>query len=122
MWYGSNSGYIGRRMSVRAQEAYEDGEMPMSKWTKAAILEAIEEYAYSEDINLKGVDLQKLTRSELLDAFIEYKSWHHTGKYYNRTDFYGLKELEASDLTQEKVLEIINARPPKKKLTPEERA
>lgn len=29
-----NSGYIGYSMSRRAAEAYEDGEMPKSKWTK----------------------------------------------------------------------------------------
>lgn len=31
-----NSGYIGYSMSRRAAEAYEDGEMPKSKWTKKA--------------------------------------------------------------------------------------
>lgn len=30
-------GYIGNKMSVRAYEAYESGEMPLSKWSKVAI-------------------------------------------------------------------------------------
>lgn len=29
-------GYIGNKMSVRAYEAYESGEMPLSKWSKVA--------------------------------------------------------------------------------------
>ena len=33
-----NSGYIGHSMSRRAAEAYEDGEMPKSKWTKKAMV------------------------------------------------------------------------------------
>lgn len=35
-----NSGYIGHSMSRRAAEAYEDGEMPNSKWTKKAMVVA----------------------------------------------------------------------------------
>lgn len=33
MW-NMNSGYSGYSMSNRAVDAYEDGEMPLSKWTK----------------------------------------------------------------------------------------
>ena len=36
-----NSGYIGYSMSRRAAEAYEDGEMPKSKWTKKAMVAAM---------------------------------------------------------------------------------
>ena len=38
--YGQ-SGYVGTSMSVRAKAAYESGEMPMSKWTRGAIISAI---------------------------------------------------------------------------------
>ena len=38
-----NSGYIGYSMSRRAAEAYEDGEMPKSKWTKKAMVAAIKD-------------------------------------------------------------------------------
>ena len=34
-------GYIGNKMSVRAYEAYESGEKPLSKWTKNDIIECI---------------------------------------------------------------------------------
>lgn len=33
--YGQK-GYLGSSMSVRAVEAYEQGEMPISRWTKTA--------------------------------------------------------------------------------------
>ena len=34
-------GYIGNKMSVRAYEAYESGEKPLSKWTKNDIIECV---------------------------------------------------------------------------------
>lgn len=34
--YGQK-GYLGSSMSVRAAEAYEQGEMPISRWTKTPI-------------------------------------------------------------------------------------
>lgn len=41
--YGQ-AGYVGTSMSVRARAAYESGEMPMSKWTRGAIISAIKDY------------------------------------------------------------------------------
>lgn len=38
--YGQK-GYLGSSMSVRAAEAYEQSEMPISRWTKTAIIQAI---------------------------------------------------------------------------------
>ena len=37
------AGYNGWSMSNNAIEAYENGEKPLSKWTKTDIFEAIEE-------------------------------------------------------------------------------
>lgn len=34
-------GYIGNKMSERAYEAYESGEMPLSKWSKVAIMHLV---------------------------------------------------------------------------------
>lgn len=45
-----NSGYIGHSMSRRAAEAYEDGEMPKSKWTKKAMVAAIQAYCDEFDM------------------------------------------------------------------------
>lgn len=46
-----NSGYIGYSMSRRAAEAYEDGEMPKSKWTKKAMVAAIKDACASSTSN-----------------------------------------------------------------------
>lgn len=39
--YGQ-SGYVGCKMSERAQDAYDNGEKPMSKWSKWDILSELE--------------------------------------------------------------------------------
>ena len=44
---------------------------------------------------------------------MSYAGWHHTGKYYNRTDFYELDIPE--NLTQEDIDKIISARVPRKR-------
>ena len=88
--YGQR-GYIGSSMSARAQEAYEDGEMPKSKWTKAAIVDAIKSFCDEYDL-VYDPSIEKMSKADLWDAFIEWKSWHHTSKYANATDFYGIDE------------------------------
>ena len=42
--YGQ-AGYVDASMSVRARAAYEPSEMPMSKWTRGAIISAIKDTA-----------------------------------------------------------------------------
>lgn len=88
--YGQR-GYIGSSMSARAQEAYEDGEMPKSKWTKVAIVDAIKSFCDEYDL-VYDPSIEKMSKADLWDAFIEWKSWHHTSKYANATDFYGIDE------------------------------
>lgn len=87
----NQKGYRGCSMSTRAVIAYESGERPKSKWTKAAMLEAIEDYCDEHGIEFDETRF-RLTKSELFDRFFEWKSWHHTGKYANVTDFYGVDE------------------------------
>ena len=80
-------GYVGYSMSVRAQEAYERGLMPLSKWTKKAIIDAIRKQ-YPE-----YADLFSQFPVAFLKAYVlEEKEWHHTSKLYNETSFYGLDE------------------------------
>lgn len=94
MSYYSNSGYIGQSMSVRAQEAYDSGEMPKSKWTKDAILSALLDYDLTDEqyakVSTYGLDVLK-------EVFLSLSSWHHTGKYFNETDFYTIDQ-EAVDM------------------------
>ena len=84
-------GYAGCSMSLRARAAYMSGEMPKSKWTKQAMLDAI--IAYCEEFGIE-FDRRRMRydKATLFVKFFEWKSWHHTGKYANVTDFYGLNE------------------------------
>lgn len=91
MGMNMNSGYSGWSMSVRAAEAYAGGEMPKSKWTKKAIIQAVSSYCEETD-RAYDPQIEKLKKDELFERFIEYTSWHHTSKYCNATDFYGINE------------------------------
>lgn len=80
-------GYIGNKMSVRAYEAYESGEKPLSKWSKVEIINTVldfrDDFEYDE--------LNKYSK-DVLKCFLTYSSWHHTGTYFNETAFYSLDE------------------------------
>lgn len=97
----NQSGYSGCSMSTRAVIAYESGEMPKSKWTKAAMLEAIERCC---DENGVGFDLRRfsMVKADMFERFFEWKSWHHTGKYANVTDFYGVNEEAVVETAERK--------------------
>ncbi len=93
-------GYIGQSMSVNAYESYQNGEMPMSKWTKTAIMEVLS----NNDISQEKLDiLSKFTLSQLKKEFLSYTGWHHTGKFYNETDFYGLDIERIEDMSVEEL-------------------
>lgn len=87
----NQNGYVGCSMSCNAALAYASGEMPKSKWTKRRMLEEILSYCEMFGIDVTE-DLKGLRKDELFERFFEWKSWHHTGKYANETDFYGLDE------------------------------
>lgn len=99
-------GYIGNKMSVRAYEAYESGEKPLSKWAKKDIIECV--------LNVRN-DFQekelKIYSKEVLKVFLICSSWHHTGSYFNETNFYSL-DLDFIELSK---IEIIQALERKKK-------
>lgn len=90
-----NSGYSGWSMSNNAVIAYEMGEKPKSKWTKAAMIEEVKDYCLDNDIAY-SVNFEKLKKEDMFRKFFEWSSWHHTGKYCNVTDFYAINE-EAID-------------------------
>ena len=103
-------GYIGKSMSVNARSAYSNGEMPMSKWTKAAILEAIEDEA-EEKLELA----KKLTAAELKQYFLRRTAWHHTGAFYSETVFYEIDSAYLEKFTAEDAEDIISRRKPRQK-------
>ena len=119
--FTNKSGYIDKKMSVRANKAYLNGEMPLSKWTKTTILNAIVEFAEESNINIDNLDLNKLTLKELQQNYLINSSWHHTGSLYNKTDFYSISENIVNNLTNDFINEIIKNRQPRKKLTIEEK-
>ena len=74
--------YIGQSMSVNAAIAYESGYKPFSKWTKKEILDRLK---------IARVDIASYTSYSvqvLREAFLIPVEWHHTGKTFNKTDFY----------------------------------
>lgn len=102
-------GYVGASMSIRAAEAYENGEKPASKWTKQAMLDRLETTLdegvttidYKDDTD--NGDTHRFTKPEraalasmwrslpkkaLFASWMRISSWHHTSRYANRTDFY----------------------------------
>ena len=91
-----NSGYIGHSMSRRAAEAYEDGEMPKSKWTKKAMVAAIQSYCDEFDMFFDPDVLKGIRKDDMFERFFHKSSWHHTSKFFNETDFYKLDEGRVS--------------------------
>lgn len=100
------AGYSGFSMSNNAVAAYRSGEMPLSKWGKAEILEAIGEFS--------SLDFSKLTKKELQD-FLYKSSWHHTSKHYNCTEFYCVDDGKVHETTETDILHIMSFRKPKEK-------
>lgn len=107
--------YIGQKMSERAAIAYENGEKPLSKWSKSEIVELVLE----KRNDFEEKELNKYNK-ESLKAFLTYSSWHHTGSYFNNTDFYSLDE-DFIELSKEEIVEVLNNRMNETKKAKEEK-
>lgn len=79
--YNANSGYVGYSMSVRAEQAYNDGLLSFSK-IKAKHLK-------ENDI---GISL-KFFKWLVENNHITPTEWHHTGKLFNKTNFFDLDDV-----------------------------
>lgn len=79
---GNGNGYDGYSMSNNARSAYDDGEKPLSKWTKTELLSAIRSYNVSADVILA---LQKHNAETLRRELLIYSGWHHTSEYIDHT-------------------------------------
>ena len=103
------AGYNGYSMSNNAVEAYENGEKPLSRWTKAEILEAIEDAISEGELTLNcTMDKLKKTPLKVLKKLcLCYSSWHHTSNHYNITDFYSLNIDRIEELIDEELEEAI---------------
>ena len=81
-------GYIGYSMSENAALAYSCGEKPLTKWTKKEILKIL-----GEKFSVKPEHMElfrKMRLEDLKNKLLICSSWHHTSKFYNRTDFYSV--------------------------------
>lgn len=98
------SGYHNYSMSNNAVLAYENGEKPLSKWTKAAIIEALEEgEAPAEFIEA----VKKQPAAAVKTVLLYCSSWHHTSKEYNRTNFYSVEDIDSDNADE--YLQMIEA-------------
>ena len=86
MGINSNRGYVGHSMSVRAALAYGDGEMPKSKWTKSVLIDRIRREDSFWPVELLSSCLLETLRAR----FLRRSGWHHTGRFFNETDFLAL--------------------------------
>lgn len=72
------NGYDGYSMSNNARAAYASGSQPMSQWSRAEFDgEVLDEL----DVAVKSI-------KGGYKQFLKWEGWHHTSKFFNRTDFY----------------------------------
>lgn len=116
------AGYDGWSMSNNAIEAYKNGEKPISKWKKSEILHQIEEMVDNGELSLNcSFMVLEKTPEDMLKKVCLYKSsWHHTGKYYQITNFYSLDIKAIRKLTDERLRkEVSDYREQRKQLRQE---
>lgn len=107
--FNMNSGYSGYSMSNRAVEAYDNGEKPLSKWTKADMLEVIEAYISGKDMAFNMTSLKKAPKVVIAELVLIKSSWHHTSSYCNATEFYAINLDILDQLTDEKIKKAVEA-------------
>lgn len=100
-----NSGYCGYSMSNRAVEAYDNGEMPASHWSKSYIISEVMDAVDGKNPLFNPNTLNRYLKDTLFRMFLRYTAYHHTGKYCNCTDFYALISLEEMlEITEEDLI------------------
>jgi hypothetical protein len=96
---GWGNGYDGISMSWNARDAYASGERPLSRWSKADIVESVKE------LN-PDIDISRLNMKTIRAKFLVESGWHHTGMYYQKTYFYFVDDDYVGQLTQADVDEL----------------
>lgn len=99
------AGYNEWSMSNNAIAAYENGEKPLSKWTRADIFDIIVDTEIELKCSIKK--LRKLPVKVLKEVCLTYSSWHHTSNHYNKTNFYSLDVEKIESLTDEKIDKLL---------------
>ena len=80
-YYSKNHSYS---MSKGAENAYENGLKPWSKWNKKDILEELYYQMSEEEYSVA----KKMKLEELKSSYLTYCEWHHVGRYAMRVNFY----------------------------------
>ncbi len=103
------AGYNGWSMSNNAVDAYSEGKAPLSVWTKAKILSEIKKGTEDYDVNVEYELLSRLSLAKLRALCLVSCEYHHTSKYYNRTDFYEINWCWLEDITADELSAIVVA-------------
>lgn len=86
--------YIGNKRSVRSQLAIENFELPLSLINKDVLDDFKESImGFDDEINKDVFNFSVSVWKKLADKKVNPSSWHHTGKYYNRTNHYDLYKI-----------------------------
>lgn len=84
-------GYVGKSRSASAEASEEMGSRPMSHWTRDRILKDIEEFDSDGQLAPFAEYMGKMPLTKLRKAVLYEDGWHHTGKFYNVTNFYAIR-------------------------------
>lgn len=85
-------GYSGYSQSNSAIESKEQGSMPLSQWTKERIISYLNR---SKELKPYIDIFKKMSLAKLKDNVLRSDGWHHTSKFYNKTDFYSVDSPQA---------------------------
>ena len=87
----------------RIRQAYMDGEKPLSKWSKSAMLKEIERRAETERPYLKGLldDIKTIPLPAMKENLLYKTSCHMTGSAKRLTYFYSVDKASLEHLTKE---------------------
>lgn len=99
-----NNGYIGYSRSVRSEEAIGSFEIPLSMFNKNTIQKFLEENR--QEFTIYEIEILGALSIAKWKYVAEYQeeatSWHHTGKFFNKTNHYDLLKVAL------KILELSN--------------
>ena len=102
------NGYCGRSTSRNSLIAREMGAHPISEWSKSKIMDDLAE------IDTTRMSLFKKISLPVLQAYcLRRTGYHHTSKWFNKTDFYELNEEAISSLSDETLVALASLKKPK---------
>lgn len=92
------TGYYKNKMSNNAMLAYANGSMPRSKWTKSIIIDSLPD------------QIKPIAKQCYLDTLRYYfligDGYHHTGKYFNSTDFFCIDDNAIANFNPDELLQL----------------